>query len=35
MREGAVAAELTAGNTTQEEILTFATQAPAQVRGHA
>jgi ABC-type sugar transport system ATPase subunit len=35
MREGAVAAELVAGNTTQEEILTFATQVPAQAGGYA
>jgi ABC-type sugar transport system ATPase subunit len=35
MRDGAVAAELTAGNTTQEEILTFATQAPTPVGGYA
>ena len=35
MREGAVAAELEAGHTTQNEILTLATRAPAQVGGRA
>jgi ABC-type sugar transport system ATPase subunit len=35
MREGTVAAELDAGHTTQEEILTLATHAPAQVGGPA
>ncbi len=31
MREGAIAADLIAGNTTQEEVLTFATQPPGAV----
>jgi ABC-type sugar transport system ATPase subunit len=35
MREGFVAAELVARNTTQEEILTFATHAQSPVRDHA
>ena len=35
MREGEVAAQLEAGHTTQNEILTLATRAPAQVGGRA
>jgi ribose transport system ATP-binding protein len=35
MREGTVAGQLEAGRTTQNEILTLATRAPAQVGGHA
>lgn len=35
MREGAVAAQLEAGRTTQNEILTLATRSPVQVGGRA
>jgi ABC-type sugar transport system ATPase subunit len=35
MRQGGVAAELVAGSTTQEEILTFATHAPSSYGDHA
>jgi ABC-type sugar transport system ATPase subunit len=35
LKEGRIVAELNAGNTTQEEILTFATHAPAQLGGQA